>query len=50
MKMKNLFALKGILTFIMSVAAFTVFAQNITVSGTVTDDTGMPVIGLQLLL
>lgn len=50
MKMKNLFGLKGILTLIMSVVAFAVFAQNITVSGTVTDDTGMPVIGATVVV
>jgi len=50
MKMKNLFGLKGILTLIMSVVTFAVFAQNITVSGTVTDDTGMPVIGATVVV
>ena len=50
MKIKNYFDLKGILTLIMSMFAFTVFAQNITVSGTVVDDTGMPVIGATVVI
>lgn len=39
MKSKNLFSTKGFFTLLLSVFAFSISAQNVTVSGTVTDDT-----------
>lgn len=50
MKKKRLFYLKGIALFIMNMVAFSVFSQNITVSGTVTDDTGETVIGATVIV
>ena len=41
---------KGLLLGIMSMLSFNLFAQNITVSGTVTDDTGFEVIGATVIV
>lgn len=49
MKRKNLFA-KGIFTLLFSVFALSISAQNITVSGTITDDTGFEVIGATVIV
>mgnify|MGYP000847435421 CR=1 FL=1 len=50
MKRKKLFNLKGLFTLVMSVCVLAVSAQNITVSGTVTDETGMTVIGATVVV
>lgn len=50
MKSKNLFSVKGIFTLLLSVFAFSISAQNVTVSGTVTDDTGLEVIGATVVV
>ena len=50
MKRKTFFCIKGIITFIMSFIAFTISAQNVTVSGIVTDDTGLEVIGATVIV
>ncbi|MFA6701346.1 MAG: TonB-dependent receptor plug domain-containing protein [Dysgonamonadaceae bacterium] len=51
MKRKNLFLnLRGLFTLLMSVCVLSISAQNITVSGTVTDDTGMTVIGAAVIV
>lgn len=42
--------MRGFLTLLMSVLAFSLFAQNITVKGTVVDDTGMTVIGATVVV
>lgn len=49
MRRKNLFA-KGIFTLLLSVFALSVSAQTINVSGTVTDDTGLEVIGATVIV
>lgn len=49
MKRKNLFA-KGLYTLLLSVFALSVSAQTINVSGTVTDDTGLEVIGATVIV
>ncbi len=41
---------KGLLTLIMATLSLGLFAQNITVSGTVTDDTGFEVIGATVIV
>lgn len=50
MKRMKLFGFRGIMLLLMSLMTFPVFAQTITVSGTVTDDTGMPVIGATVIV
>ena len=51
MKRKNLFFnIKGLFTLLMSVCVLSISAQNITVTGTVTDDTGMSVIGAAVVV
>ena len=50
MKSKNLFSTKGFFTLLLSVFAFSISAQNVTVSGTVTDDTGLEVIGATVIV
>lgn len=50
MKGKNHFYSKGIMLFIMNMIALSVFSQNLTVSGTVTDDTGTSVIGATVIV
>ena len=50
MKRKNHFYAKGIMLFIMNMMAFSVFSQNLTVSGTVVDDTGLSVIGATVIV
>lgn len=42
--------MRSLLTLIMSVMAFGLYAQNITIKGTVTDDTGMTVIGATIIV
>ena len=48
MKVK-FFKLRSLLTLIMGVIAFSLSAQTLTVKGTVTDDTGMTVIGATII-
>ena len=50
MKRKNLFGFKGMLTLMLSFMAFSLSAQNITLRGTVTDDTGVEVIGATVIV
>lgn len=50
MKGKNLSYLRGIALLVMSFVAFSISAQNITVSGTITDDTGFEVIGATVIV
>ena len=50
MKSKNLFSTKGFFTLLLSVFAFSISAQNVTVNGTVTDDTGLEVIGATVIV
>ena len=50
MKRKHFLRMRSLLTLIMSVMAFSLYAQNITVKGTVTDDTGMTVIGATIIV
>lgn len=50
MKGKNLSYLRGIALLVMSFVAFSISAQNITVSGTITDDTGFEVIGATVVV
>lgn len=50
MKSKNLFSTKGFFTLLLSVFAFSISAQNVTISGTVTDDTGLEVIGATVIV
>ncbi len=50
MKEKRPFYLKGIILFLVNMIAFSIFSQNITVSGTVTDDTGESVIGATVIV
>lgn len=50
MKRRKLFSTKGMFTLLLSVLAFSVSAQNVTVSGTVTDDTGVEVIGATVIV
>lgn len=50
MKRKIIFSLKTVLTLILSLGILSVSAQNITVSGTVTDDTGFEVIGATIVV
>lgn len=50
MKKKNVFYYKGIFTLILSVLSFSLTAQNITVNGTVTDNSNEPVIGATIIV
>lgn len=50
MKRKNFLRMRSFLTLLMSVLAFSLYAQDITVRGTVTDDTGMTVIGATIII
>ena len=50
MKRKHFIKKRGLLTLIISVLTFSLFAQNITVTGNVTDDTGMTVIGATVIV
>ena len=50
MKSKNLFSTKGFFTLLLSVFAFSISTQNVTVNGTVTDDTGLEVIGATVIV
>ncbi len=50
MKRKNVFNMKGLLIVLLSFFTFTISAQNITVSGTITDDTGFEVIGATVIV
>lgn len=50
MKSKNVFNLKEIFTLILSVLSLSLYAQNITVSGTVTDSKNEPVIGATIIV
>ena len=50
MKSKNVFYFKGIFTLVLSVLTFTLSAQNITVSGKVTDSSNEPVIGATIIV
>ncbi|NLD23102.1 MAG: TonB-dependent receptor plug domain-containing protein, partial [Bacteroidales bacterium] len=50
MKRKHFLRMRSLLTLIMSVMAFGLYAQNITIKGTVTDDTGMTVIGATIIV
>lgn len=42
--------MRSLLTLLMGVMAFSLYAQDITVKGTVTDDTGMTVIGATIIV
>ena len=50
MKRKEFLILKSLILFFIWSIAFTVSAQNINVSGTVTDDTGLTVIGATVIV
>ena len=50
MKRNDFFNLKSLFAFLMCITAFTVSAQNINVSGTVTDNTGLTVIGATIVV
>ena len=50
MKSKNLFSMKGFFILLLSLCAFSISAQTVTVSGTVTDDTGAEVIGATVIV
>ena len=50
MKVKNLFNFRGMALLVMSLIAFSISAQNVTVSGTVTDDEGFEVIGATVVV
>ena len=50
MKRKHFFSFKRLFTLALCVIAFSVNAQNINVSGTVTDDTGLSVIGATVVV
>jgi TonB-linked SusC/RagA family outer membrane protein len=51
MKSKNLFSMKGFFILLLSLCAFSISAQTtVTVSGTVTDDTGLEVIGATVIV
>lgn len=50
MKRMKLFSFRGIMLLLMSLMTFSLFAQTVTVSGTVIDDTGMPVIGATVIV
>lgn len=50
MKRKNHFGFKGMITLILSFIAFSISAQTVNVSGTVIDDSGLPVIGATVIV
>lgn len=50
MKRKHLLKLRSLVTLVLSVMAFSLFAQNITVSGSVSDSKGEPIIGATILI
>lgn len=50
MKRKNLFSVKGILTLLLGVITLSVSAQNLTVRGTVTDNSREPIIGATIII
>ena len=50
MKRKKSFKMKSFFTLLLSVLAFSLSAQNITVKGVVTDDSGMTVIGATVIV
>lgn len=50
MKRTKLLSFRVIMLSLMTLMTFSLFAQRITVSGTVTDDTGMPVIGATIIV
>ena len=50
MKRNDFLNLKSLFAFLMCITAFTVSAQNINVSGTVTDNTGLTVIGATIVV
>lgn len=50
MKGKNHFTLKGMLMLLLSISALGTYAQNLTVTGTITDDTGFEVIGATVIV
>ena len=50
MKKKNLSELKVVITLFLSVIAFTTFAQNLTLTGTVTDSNRGPIIGAAVVV
>ncbi len=50
MKRTKLFSFRVIAFTLMTLMTFSLFAQSITVNGTVTDDTGMPVIGATVIV
>lgn len=50
MKRKIVLNMKGMLTLLFSFLALSISAQNITVSGTITDDTGFEVIGATIIV
>lgn len=50
MKRKNQYDFRGLLTLFMSIATFTLFGQTVDVSGTITDETGLEVIGATVII
>lgn len=51
MKIGSIFRLKGIITFLLCIPAFAIFAQNVTVKGNITDATFKePVIGATIVV
>lgn len=50
MKSENLFLRRGFFTLLLSVFTLSISAQNITVSGTITDDAGFEVIGATIIV
>lgn len=50
MRKKSFSKLRSFLTLVLSVLAFSLSAQNLTVSGTVTDTNGEPIIGATILM
>lgn len=50
MKNKNLFKWRGLLFTYMWIVSLGVFAQNITVTGTVTDESGLAIIGATIIV
>lgn len=50
MKNKKHFLMKGFLTLFLSISVLTVFGQNLTVRGTVTDEKNEPIIGASVVV
>lgn len=50
MKRKNTFGFKAILTLLLSYLAFSISAQTVTISGIITDDSGLEVIGATVII